>query len=109
MKLHRFGKRVAALLCGVAAAFAAVSASATVRAAEELLQRANDFVEEFLSLGDELKAVFEKYETAQGRLVDGHGSQSIAKSGAKLVRLGVQPRTRGGKTYELASPIAEAL
>lgn len=81
----------------------------TVRAAEELLQRANDFVEEFLSLGDELKAVFEKYETAKGRLVDGHGSQSIAKSVAKLVRLGVQPRTRGGKTYELASPIAEAL
>lgn len=80
----------------------------TIRAAEELLQRANDFVKEFLLIGDAFKTVFEKYEAAKGRIIDGHGSQSIAKSVAKLVRLGVQPKTRGGRTYELAAPVSEA-
>lgn len=80
----------------------------TIHAAEELLHRANDFIKEFLSVGDAFKDVFEKYEAAKGRIVDGPGGQSIAKSVAKLVRLGVQPRTRGKKTYELAAPIVEA-
>jgi DNA recombination protein RmuC len=79
----------------------------TIRAAEELLQRANDFVKEFLSVGDAFKNVFDRYEAAKGRLIDGHGGQSIAKSVTKLVRLGVQPKTRSGKTYELVAPIAE--
>lgn len=80
----------------------------TIRAAEELLQRANDFVKEFLSIGDAFKTVFEKYDAAKDRLIDVPGGQSIAKSVAKLVRLGVQPKTRGGRTYALASPIEEA-
>jgi len=79
----------------------------TIRAAEELLQRANDFVAEFMAVGDAFKGVFEKYEEAKGRLVDAPGGQSIAKAVAKLVRLGVQPKTRGGKAYELAAPVAE--
>ena len=79
----------------------------TIRAAEELLQRANDFVAEFLSVGEAFKDVFAKYEQAKGRLVDAPGGRSIAKAVAKLVRLGVQPKTRGGKTYELAAPVAE--
>jgi DNA recombination protein RmuC len=80
----------------------------TIRAAEELLQRANDFIEEFLAVGDAFKGVFERYDAAKGRLVDSPKGQSIAKAVAKLVRLGVQPKTRGGKTYELAAPVAEA-
>ena len=79
----------------------------TIRAAEELLQRANDFVAEFLSVGEAFKDVFAKYEQAKGRLVDAPGGRSIAKAVAKLVRLGVQPKTRGGKTYELAAPVAD--
>lgn len=79
----------------------------TIRAAEELLQRANDFVAEFLSVGEAFKGVFARYEAAKGRLVDEPGGQSIAKAVAKLVRLGVQPKTRGGKTYALSQPIAD--
>ncbi len=79
----------------------------TIRAAEELLQRANDFVEEFLAVGEAFKDVFAKYEAAKGRLVDAPKGQSIAKAVSKLVQLGVQPRTRGGKAYALAAPIAE--
>lgn len=79
----------------------------TVRAAEELLQRANDFVSEFLAVGDAFKGVFEKYDAAKARLVDSPKGQSIAKAVAKLVRLGVQPKTRGGKPYALAAPVAE--
>ena len=79
----------------------------TIRAAEELLQRANEFVKEFLAVEDAFKEVFKKYEAAKGRLVDAPGGQSIAKAVNKLVRLGVQPRTRGGKTYELAAPIVQ--
>ena len=79
----------------------------TIRAAEELLQRANDFVSEFLSVGESFKDVFAKYEQAKRHLVDAPGGQSITKAVAKLVRLGVQPRKRGGKAYELAAPVAE--
>lgn len=77
----------------------------TIRAAEELLLRANSFIEEFLAVGDAFKNVFEKYEAAKGRLIDEPGGQSIAKSVTKLVKLGVQPKTRGGKVYTLAAPI----
>ena len=79
----------------------------TIRAAEELLQRANDFVEEFLAVGEAFKDVFAKYEAAKGRLVDAPKGQSIAKAVSKLVQLGVQPRTRGGKAYALAAPVTE--
>ena len=79
----------------------------TIRAAEELLQRANDFVTEFLAVGDAFKNVFGKYDAAKKRLIDGHNGQSIAKAAAKLVNLGVQPKTRGNKTYALAEPIAD--
>ena len=78
----------------------------TIRAAEELLQRANDFVEEFLAVGDAFKEVFMKYDTAKGRLIDGPGGQSIVKAVKRLIQLGVQPRTRGGKAYRLAAPIS---
>lgn len=81
----------------------------TIRAAEELLLRANNFVEEFLAVGNAFKEVFEKYDAAKGRLLDAPGGQSIAKSVAKLVKLGVQPRTRGGKIYELSAPVAEEI
>ena len=79
----------------------------TIRAAEELLQRANDFVTEFLAVGDAFKNVFGKYDAAKKRLIDGHNGQSIAKAAAKLINLGVQPKTRGNKTYALAGPIAD--
>lgn len=80
----------------------------TIRAAEELLLRANAFIEEFLAVGDAFKGVLDKYEAAKGRIIDAHGAQSIAKAVGKLVKLGVQPKTRGGKAYELATPIVEA-
>ena len=79
----------------------------TIRAAEELLQRANDFVAEFMAVGEAFDGVFARYNQAKGRLIDAPGGQSITKAVAKLVRLGVQPKTRGGKTYELAAPVAE--
>ncbi len=79
----------------------------TIRAAQELLLRANAFVDEFVAVGESFKKVFEKYEEAKGHLMDAPGGQSITKAVAKLVKLGVQPKTRGGKAYELAAPIAE--
>ncbi|MCR5413620.1 MAG: DNA recombination protein RmuC [Kiritimatiellae bacterium] len=79
----------------------------TIRAAEELLQRANSFIEEFLAVESAFKEVFARYEAAKGRLVDAPGGQSIAKAVSRLVQLGVQPRTRGGKTYDLAAPIKQ--
>ncbi len=75
-------------------------------AAEELLRRANDFVAEFLAIGEAFKEVFARYEQAKGRLVDAPGGQSIAKAVTRLVRLGVQAKTKGGKPYALAAPIA---
>ncbi len=79
----------------------------TIRAAEELLRRANSFVEEFLAVGAAFKDVFAKYEQAKEHLVEAPGGRSIAKAVSQLVRLGVQPKTRSGKTYALAGPIAE--
>ena len=79
----------------------------TIRAAEELLLRANDFVEEFEAVGEAFKEVFKKYEAAKKRLVDGPGGHSIAKAVGRLVQLGVQPKTRGGKVYELAAPVRQ--
>ncbi len=78
----------------------------TTLAAEELLRRANDFVAEFLAIGEAFKEVFARYEQAKGRLVDAPGGQSIAKAVTRLVRLGVQAKTKGGKPYALAAPIA---
>lgn len=75
------------------------------RAAEELLQRANDFIADFSAVGDELETVREKFEAAKTRLVDAPGGQSIAKAVHTLVKLGVKPRTRGGKPYDLAEPV----
>lgn len=82
---------------------------ATIRAAEEVLRRANEFVTEFLSVGDAFKEVFERYEGAKKLLVDAPGERSLPKAVAKLVQLGVRPKTRGGKPYELAAPIAEEI
>ena len=82
---------------------------AAIRAAEEVLRRANAFVEEFLAVGDAFKGVFERYEGAKRLLVDAPRERSLPKAVAELVRLGVQPKTRGGKAYALAAPVAEAL
>ena len=82
---------------------------ATVRAAEEVLRRANEFVKEFLSVGDAFKGVFERYEGAKRLLVDAPRERSLPKAVAELVRLGVQTKTRGGKPYDLAAPIADEL
>ena len=80
-----------------------------VAAAQELLKRTNAFVADFLAIGDAFRGVFAKYEAARNGLVDAPGVQSIAKSAAKLIKLGTKPQTRGGKGYELASPVVEAL
>lgn len=77
------------------------------RAANELLQRANDFMRDFLAVGDALEAAYAKFESARKGLVDERGSQSIAKAAAKLVKLGAEPKTRAGKPYQLVEPIAE--
>lgn len=77
----------------------------TIRAAEIVLQRANDFIGEFLAVGDAFREVFSKYEQAKSLLVDAPGAQSLPKAVARLVKLGVQPKTRGGKAYELSSPV----
>lgn len=79
----------------------------TIRAAEVLLQRANGFIEEFLAVGDTFKEVQKKYEQAKGLLIDAPGGQSISKAVARLVKLGVKPRTRGGKIYQLSQPVVE--
>ncbi len=75
------------------------------RAAEELLQRANEFVADFSAVGAGLDNLRAKFDAARTRLVDAPGGQSIAKAVAKLVKLGVKPRTRGGKAYELPAPV----
>ena len=80
---------------------------ATICAAQELLRRANDFVEEFLAVGNAFNDVFAKYNAAKSRLVDGHGGRSIAKAVNTLVKLGVQPKTKGGKDLALAAPITD--
>ena len=77
------------------------------RAAEELLQRANDFIADFSAVGEGLEAVRAKFAAAKTGLVDAPNGQSIAKAVAKLVKLGVRPRTRHGKPYELAAPVRE--
>ena len=81
----------------------------TIRAAEELLRRANEFIEGFLSVGEALDAAAERYRGAKGFLIDEPGGRSITKAVGRLVKLGVQPKTRGGKPYELATPIADEL
>jgi len=78
----------------------------TVRAAEELLLRANDFIKDFVAVGDAFRNVFVKYESAKALLVDAPGGRSISKAVATLVKLGTKPKTRGGKSYELAAPVA---
>lgn len=75
------------------------------RAAEELLQRANDFIADFTSVGEGLEAIRMKFDSAKKGLIDAPNGQSIAKAVAKLVRLGVKPRTRGGKSYELTEHV----
>lgn len=77
-----------------------------IHVAEELLQRANDFVTEFLAVGDAFNNVFAKYDAARKRLIDDRNNQTIAKAASRLVGLGVQPKTRGKKAYALAEPIA---
>jgi len=73
-----------------------------ITAAEEVLRRANDFVDDFLAIGDAFRGVFEKYESARKSLVDAPKGHSICKAVASLHKLGVQARTRSGKAYELA-------
>jgi DNA recombination protein RmuC len=79
------------------------------RAAAELLQRANDFVGEFLSVGAALETARGKFAAAEKVLIDAPGGQSLPKAVAKLVKLGVEPKTRQGKAYPLADPVAEAV
>lgn len=74
-------------------------------AAEELLKRANDFVLEFNELGNAFEKVFEKYRKAKNRIVDEKGSQSISKAASNLIKLGVEPITKGGKKYILDNSI----
>lgn len=76
------------------------------RAAEELLQRANGFIKDFLEVGKALDSVKAKYDAAGSALVDAPGGRSIAKAAARLVKLGTKPRTRGGKDYQLVAQIA---
>jgi DNA recombination protein RmuC len=75
------------------------------RAAEELLQRANGFIKDFLEVGKAFDAVKSKYDAACSALVDAPGGRSIAKAAARLVKLGTKPRTRGGKDYQLVAQI----
>lgn len=82
---------------------------ALARAAEELLSRANAFVGEFTGIGESLDALRARYEAAKTGLVDAPGGRSLAKAVARLVKLGVKPRTRGGKPYELAGPVRDEL
>ena len=79
------------------------------RAAEELLQRANGFIKDFLEVGKAFDAVKSKYEAARIALVDAPGGRSIAKAAARLVKLGTKPKTRGGKDYPLVEQIAREI
>lgn len=76
------------------------------RAAEELLQRANGFIKDFLEVGKAFDAMKSKYDAARNALVDAPGGRSIAKAAARLVKLGTKPKTRGGKDYALVAQIA---
>ena len=76
------------------------------RAAEELLQRANGFIKDFLEVGKAFDAMKSKYDAARNALVDAPGGRSIAKEAARLVKLGTKPKTRGGKDYALVAQIA---
>ena len=77
------------------------------RAAEELLDRANKFVRDFQEVGSALESARGRFEAAKGLLIDAPGGQSIAKAAGKLVKLGVKPHKRGGKSYELVDAIRE--
>ena len=79
------------------------------RAAEELLQRANGFIKDFLEVGTAFDAMKAKYDAARNALVDAPGGRSIAKAAARLVKLGTKPKTRGGKDYQLVADIAAEL
>ena len=76
------------------------------RAAEELLQRTNGFIKDFLEVGKAFDAMKSKYDAARNALVDAPGGRSIAKAAARLVKLGTKPKTRGGKDYALVAQIA---
>ena len=75
------------------------------RAAEELLNRANGFIKDFLEVGEAVDGMKAKYDAARAALVDAPGGRSIAKAAARLVKLGVRPKTRGGRDYRLVGPI----
>ena len=79
------------------------------RAAEELLNRANGFIRDFMEVGTAFEAMKAKYDAARNALVDAPGGRSIAKAAAKLVKLGTKPKTRGGKDYQLVADIAAEL
>ena len=79
------------------------------RAAEELLNRANGFIKDFLEVGTAFDSMKAKYDAARNALVDAPGGRSIAKAAAKLVKLGTKPKTRGGKDYQLVADIAAEL
>ena len=76
------------------------------KAAEELLNRANGFIKDFLEVGAAFDGMKARYDAARAALVDAPGGRSIAKAAARLVKLGVKPKTRGGKDYRLVEPIA---
>lgn len=76
------------------------------RAAEELLQRANGFIKDFMEVGKAFEMMKSKYDAACTALVDAPGGHSIAKAAARLVKLGTKPKTRGGKDYQLVAQIA---
>ena len=80
-----------------------------VAAADELLRRTNEFVQDFLEVGKALDTVRARYDSAQTLLVDDVRGRSIAKAAGRLARLGAQPKTRSGRARELAAPIAEAV
>jgi DNA recombination protein RmuC len=78
------------------------------RAANELLQRANDFVRDFLDAGEALERARAAFAAARTGLIDAPGGQSLAKAAAKLIRLGAEPKTRAGKPYTPVAPLTAA-
>ena len=61
-----------------------------IAVAEQLLNRMNDFLVAFEGVGKALKTLESNYESAQRRLVDEPGAQTITKSAQKLLELNVK-------------------
>ena len=77
-------------------------------AAQELLRRCNAFVDSFSAMGEAFESAAKSYADAKSKLIDAPKGQSILKAAKTLIELGVEPKTKQGRSFEVAAEIANA-